>query len=181
MTGRERWMTWVGLGIAAVLFLYLVSPILLPFVLGAAIAYFLDPVADRLERLGLSRVMATALILLCATLVFLVLALLLLPPLIQQSADFITKIPDYMRDLRELAQQQGQKWFGEFAARSPERFDDAVKKIAEKGAALAGQVFTSLLSGGLAFFNLIALFLVTPVVAFYLLRDWDRIVTRIDN
>ncbi|MGE3627332.1 MAG: AI-2E family transporter, partial [Hyphomicrobiales bacterium] len=181
MTRRERWMAWVGIVLLAVLFLYFVSPVLLPFVLGAAIAYFLDPVADRLQRLGLSRVMATVLILLCATLVFIMLAVLLLPPLIQQSADFMVKIPDYLRDLRELAQQQGQKWFGDFATRNPERFDEALTQITQKGAAFAGQVFSSLLSGGLAFFNLIALFLVTPVVAFYLLRDWDRMVEQIDN
>ncbi|MEC9369666.1 MAG: AI-2E family transporter [Pseudomonadota bacterium] len=181
MTTREQLWVWAGIIVAALLCLWLVADILLPFVLGAAIAYFLDPLADRLERLGLSRFLATLIILVTAGLTVLLMLLLLLPPLIEQAAGFLSKVPGYIAYLRELAQSQGEKWFGDLAARSPQRFDETLTQVTQKAASFVGQIATSLLSGGLAFVNFAALFLVTPVVAFYLLLDWDRMVQSVDK
>lgn len=78
------------------------SSILLPFVAGMALAYFLDPVADRLERLGLSRMMATVLILVSFVVIFVLSLVIIIPVLVTQLNDFITNIPDYVSQLQAL-------------------------------------------------------------------------------
>ena len=95
---RDQLKYW---GIATAVFLvvlWFLGNVLLPFLLGGAIAYFLDPVADRLERMGLSRTLATALITVVALLIFVVMALLVIPTLVSQAANLIEIAPQLFRD-----------------------------------------------------------------------------------
>ena len=97
-------------GIAtAVLFgaLWFLGDILMPFLLGGAVAYFLDPVADRLERLGLSRLLATVCITVSVILVFIVFAFLVIPMLVQQAVALFDTAPRLVRDLQCLAGPRG--------------------------------------------------------------------------
>jgi len=101
-TFRRQIFFWLAGAALLALFLYVFSDILLPFVAGMVLAYFLDPVADRLERLGLSRIMATVVILV-TFLVMLVLAfVILIPVLATQMADFAAKLPEYLTKLQAL-------------------------------------------------------------------------------
>ncbi|MEO0401885.1 MAG: AI-2E family transporter [Pseudomonadota bacterium] len=166
-------------GIAAAIFfvlLYALGDQLLPFFLGAAIAYFLDPVADWLESRGCSRAIATAIITISAIIVFVLLALLVIPTLVQQAVQLFGAAPDLARD------------FGTFLAdRFPSLLEEGStvrqslnslgQTISERG----GQLLNSALTSAAGLINIVVLFVIVPVVAVYLLLDWDRMIARIDD
>src|SRR4051794_39922237 len=92
---------------AAAAFLYLFADILLPFLAGAALAYLLDPLADRLERAGLGRLGATIIILAAFVLVFALALLVLVPMAVNQSISFAEQMPGYVSRLQNLLTEQG--------------------------------------------------------------------------
>ena len=103
---RDQLKYW---GIATAVFLvvlWVLGDVILPFILGAAIAYFLDPVADRLEAMGLSRAVATGLITLASILVFVLLALLVIPMLVTQAADLVEAAPVYAQNLQAFVTER---------------------------------------------------------------------------
>jgi predicted PurR-regulated permease PerM len=165
-------------GIAAVVFvllLWFLGDVLLPFVIGAAIAYFVDPVADRLERAGLSRAAATAVITLVALMVFVLMVLLVVPTLISQTTGLIRVMP-------ELA-DRFQAFLGE---RFPSLLDanstirQTLASFAELVKSRGAAVVETLLGSALSLINVVILLIVVPVVAVYMLLDWDRMIARID-
>ncbi|MBN9236182.1 MULTISPECIES: AI-2E family transporter [Phyllobacteriaceae] len=178
---RRQLRFWLISAIGLIGFLYLFSDILLPFVAGMVLAYFLDPVADRLERLGLSRVMATVVILI-GFIVTLVLAfVILVPVLASQMAGFAAKLPEYLTRLQTLVTSFDPKWleqkFGVDAAGLREGLNSALTS----GLGLLTTVFQSLWNSGKALVSVVSLFVITPVVAFYMLLDWDRMVGTVDK
>ena len=99
---RRQVFFWLG-GLAFLItFLFLFRTILLPFVAGMALAYFLDPVADRLQRWGLNRLMATIFILLMFLIVFALALMIIVPVLFTQTSDFIARMPKYVTQLQNL-------------------------------------------------------------------------------
>lgn len=173
---RQQLKYW---GIAAAVFfvvLWVLGDVILPFVLGAAIAYFLDPVADRLEALGCSRAIATAIITISALMIFVVLALLVIPTLVSQTAQLISTAPDMASRLQAVL---------------TERFPDlgdanstirrSLSSIAETIQSRGGEVLNTVLSSFSGVVNAIVIFVIVPVVAFYMLYDWDNMVAKVDN
>lgn len=181
MTLQRQLTFWAVAFVLFVLALYVLSDILLPFVAGLAIAYFLDPVADRLERLGLGRLAATIVILALFVLIFILFIIVLAPVLAHQLAGFAARVPDYVASLQHLLSEWGQgdfaKWLGINEGNVPKPLEDMAGKITQ----WLGQLAGSLLSGGVALVSFLALFVVTPVVAFYMLLDWDRMVAKVDG
>ena len=181
MSREKRTLFWIA-GLAVFLFaLNALAGVLLPFVAGMAIAYFLDPVADKLERKGLSRTLATTAIL-ATFFVVAVGALVLLLPLLQaQVVSLAAFIPDLIDTFRDYAEPFLERLRADLSARELER----LKEVAGGYAGTAIQWMSGLLGGlwkgGLAVFNVLSLLIITPVVAFYLLRDWDLIVARFDS
>ncbi|OYX26682.1 MAG: AI-2E family transporter [Rhodobacterales bacterium 32-66-7] len=165
-------------GIAAVVFfltLWLLGDVLLPFLVGGAIAYFLDPVADRLERMGLSRVAATVLISLLALFAVIMLVLAVIPTLFNQLSALVDSAPDISRRLQTFLLEQ----FPELADRTStirQTLNEIGTAVQAQGAALV----QSLLSSALGILSVVVFIVVVPVVAFYLLLDWDRMVARVD-
>src|ERR1700710_1723694 len=94
---RQQAIFWLVVLALFVAFLFLFSSILLPFIAGMAIAYFLDPVADRLERLGLSRTMATLVILVSFVLIFALALTIFIPIIVNQFTDFVQHVPGYIQ------------------------------------------------------------------------------------
>src|SRR5688500_14297801 len=92
---RRQVVFWLLVLAVFIVFLWLFSTILLPFVAGMALAYFLDPVADRLERWGLSRMAATSLILLTFVILLVLALIIVIPLLATQATDFAEKVPGY--------------------------------------------------------------------------------------
>lgn len=176
----DRRMRFWLIGIAIfVVALYLLRGILLPFVAGMALAYFLDPVCDWLERRGLSRSWATAIVAFCFLLVLAIVLLIVIPPLQRQTVALATELPNYIRELAELLQP----FLDRIRDRLPSADSPLPSNVGEQAGAVIGWVIGALgnvLSGGLAFFNLISLLVITPIVAIYLLRDWDRFTQRLD-
>jgi predicted PurR-regulated permease PerM len=168
----------VGVGLA----LFVFRDILLPFVAGFALAYLLDPIADRLQRLGFGRLTATLFILVLFVLLF-ILALVLLAPLVaHQLTAFISRLPSYVARLQQLAAEQGGTIIERIGGPSAvQDIQGSIGNLVGQGAAWIGGFLTSLWSGGQALLSVFALLVVTPVVAFYLLVDWDRMVATVDS
>lgn len=173
---RQQVTYW---GIATVVFLFLLwalGNVILPFLVGGAIAYFLDPVADRLERMGLSRVLATVIIFVFLLGVVTVALLVIIPLLIQQTNDLIQSAPDLFNQLRT--------WLTE---RFPQVMDNgsplrqSLASIGETIQSRGGELLQQLLTSAAGVVNVLVFLVVVPVVAFYMLLDWDRLIARIDE
>lgn len=166
-------------GIAAVVFvavLIFVGDVLLPFVLGGAVAYFLDPVADRLERMGLSRTMATAVITVFGLLVFILMALLVVPMLVSQTVTLIDTAPELFRNFTTFLTERFPSLLDEGSTLRTSLHSIGAT-IQERG----GQLFQTAIASFASIINIILLFVIVPVVAVYLLLDWDRMVATIDH
>jgi len=177
---RNTWF-WVAGFLLFFLGLWLLSAILLPFVAGIAIAYFLDPLVNRLAQLRMPRGLA-AFVVLTLFLTLLVLVIMLVVPILEaQVLDLAARLPSLLaaarreaEDLMQMAQQR----------LSPEDFAKLREAVGGKLAdmfAVLGSVFRDVVTRGLALANLLSLVFVTPVVSFFLLRDWDRILVRLDG
>ena len=165
-------------GIAAVVFavvMWALGNVLLPFILGAAIAYLIDPIADRMEAAGLSRTAATATITVAALLVFLVVISVVVPTLIFQMIDLSRVLPEVFQNLREFAQQTFPSLFDEGS-----RAQQAIASVAITLQSKAIAVLEGVLGSAVSLVNVLVLFVIVPVVAVYLLLDWDNMVARID-
>jgi predicted PurR-regulated permease PerM len=171
---------WLGTLAVVVLALWLLSGILLPFVVGLAIAYLLTPLTDRLVRLGVNRMIAALLIITVSVLTFIVIILLVAPLLGSQLSSFIDSIPGYVTKLQGMISDQSRPWLQKLlgAGFNPEKsFGDLVGQ----GMGWITAFLKSLWSGGQALVSLFSLIVVTPVVAFYLLYDWHRMVQTVDG
>lgn len=166
-----------GIAIAVFLLaLWALGDVILPFVLGGAIAYLLDPVADRLEKLGLTRVLSVAVITVIGLFLFLILVLLVFPTLIQQSIALAEAAPALIDSLQAtLTERFPQLLDADSTIRL--QLDALGTKIQSQG----GTVINGLLSSAMGLINIIVLLVVVPVVAFYLLLDWDNMVAKIDD
>lgn len=181
MTRDAKLRFWlVGLAFL-VACLYLLSGILMPFVAGMVAAYFLDPLADRLERMGASRLIATATITVGFFAVAVLLLVMLFPMIQSQVASFAAKVPGYAERLVAWAQpvlKHAQRYL---SPQDVERLRSAVGDSAGIAVGWIGQLLTRLLAGGAALISILSLVFITPVVTFYMLRDWDRMVAKVDS
>lgn len=181
MTWQRQAIYWTFVFAIFLGFLYLFSNILLPFVAGMVLAYVLDPLADRLEKLGFSRLTSTVIILLIFLLVFLLGLLIIVPLLGKQMIELISQIPNYIKSLHAVIVSD---WIATLNARLPFELNDLQSYIGgflDDGAQWISRLLSSLLSGGQAVLSLISLLVITPVVAFYLLYDWDRMIKTIND
>lgn len=183
LPSQKQFQYW---GIATAIFVLLLlalGDVLLPFLLGGAIAYFLDPVADRLEAWGLSRAMATVVITLSGIFIFLLIFLLIVPTLIGQLGQLITQIGLIVENLPETLERLG-VWINQrFPALNLEGgfLQEQLTNLGNAIKARSGEVVSALLSSAQGIVNAVVLLVVVPVVFFYLLLDWDRMVEIIDD
>lgn len=173
---RQQTIYW---GIAtAVLFLVLwgLGDVILPFVVGGAIAYLLDPVADRLEALGLSRAISVTIISLVALFLFILLILLVIPTLIQQTTALIEAAPGIFQTLQSSLSERFPQMGEETSV-----IRQQILKLGEMIQSRGGELLNGVLNSALGIINVIVLIVVVPVVAFYLLLDWDNMIAKIDE
>ncbi|MCF3974058.1 AI-2E family transporter [Paracoccus salsus] len=173
----QKQVVWWGISLVGLLVvMWLLGQAVLPFILGAGVAYLLDPVADRLERAGLSRTMAVVVISIGAVLIFAAVILLIVPVMVRQAAALIETAPQMIEQAR-----------GFVSARFPEilpeggtigtALSDLGKAMGDQWSNVAQTLMRSL--GGMI--SIVALLVIVPVVAFYLLLDWDHLVAEIDR
>ncbi len=176
LSTRTQAAYWLSGAVVLAVVLWLLGDVLLPFTIGIALAYFLDPIADRLESAGLSRVLATLLITLAAVVVVLVLIAVLIPLLVGQLVELAEALPEYLRLSREIAAA----WFpGAMTEGSlpGEMVNSLVDFISGRSAELA----TRVLSVAFTIIDILVIMVVAPVVAVYMLLDWDRMISTIDS
>lgn len=171
---------WLAALAVFILLLWLLSEILLPFIAGLAIAYLLTPLTDRLERLGVNRLIAALLIITLVVLAFVYVFLLVAPLLGGQLTSFIESVPGYVAKLQSLLSDPSRPWVQKLlgAGLSP---DKSIGDLVSQGVGWLTTFLRSLWSGGRALISLFSLVVVTPVVAFYLIYDWHRMIRTVDN
>jgi predicted PurR-regulated permease PerM len=179
MALTRQMIFWTLTLVVGVLALWILREVLLPFVAGMALAYLLDPLANRLERLGISRMIGSLVIIGAFVLVFVVLILIFVPLLTSQLGAFIEKLPAYVQRLQALAMDPNREWLRKIVGDSVA--DAQVSDLVKQGAGWISTFMKSLWSGGQALIAIFSLIVVTPVVAFYLLSDWNRMVATVDN
>ncbi|ETX29767.1 AI-2E family transporter [Roseivivax isoporae] len=173
---RDQLKYWGIAAIVLTVVLWFLGDVLLPFVVGAAIAYFLDPLADRLEAAGASRGLATGIITVGAILIFILIALLVIPTLVNQTAQLIEVAPQIFNNLQGYLAQRFPDLLAEDSV-VRETMISLGETIREKG----GELLQTALSSAASLVSILLLFVIVPVVAVYLLLDWDRMVARIDD
>jgi predicted PurR-regulated permease PerM len=172
---------WVGALAVVVGLLWLLSPILLPFVLGMAIAYVLDPLANQLSKRGVGRLLAAVLILGGFVVVLALLVLLIAPVLARQLSAFIDNAPGYALRLQGFVSDPNHPWFKRIIGDNLSGADKSVGDLLNQAAGYLTGLLASLWVKGQALISIFSLLIITPVVAFYLICDWDRMVAAVDR
>jgi predicted PurR-regulated permease PerM len=179
MTVQRQILYWTTGIVGFVAVLYLLRGVLLPFVAGLVLAYLLDPMADRLERIGLGRVAATGIIVGAAVLAFAVALVVLVPLLGEQLARLAALVPTAVAAVEALLEDPN-SWLSRIVG-DEISLDGQMTAIVREAIGWLAAVFRSVWSGGMALLGVVSLLVVTPVVAFYLLVDWDRMVADLDE
>lgn len=181
MSLTKHILFWLLAFAAFLAFLLVFRAILLPFVAGMALAYLLDPVADRLETYGFNRLVATLTILVVFVLLFVAFFVMLVPVLGHQLSGLTADMPGYVQRLQELLFNQLGDRLGRLTGMTTQDLKTSLGNLVGQGAGWLGDILKSLWSGGQALISLVSLIVVTPVVAFYLIYDWNDIIEKIDG
>jgi len=171
---------WLAVFVLVVLALWLLSEILLPFVAGLAIAYLLTPLTDRLERFGINRLAAALLIIAVVVLALVYLILLVAPIVGTQLTSFIDSVPGNVARLQALLGDPSRPWLQKLLGAGFSA-DKSIGDLVTQGVGWLTTFLRSLWSGGRALVSLFSLVVVTPVVAFYLIYDWHRMIRSVDS
>ena len=184
LSRRVRWqreaLFWLGGWAMLVLFLWVLRGILLPFVLGMAVAYLLDPLADRLQRWRFSRLAATLTILVIFVFLIALTFILVAPLIARQLTGFLERLPDYALRLQALIIDAENGLLGPYLGDLRADIEESLGTIVGEGAQWLGAIVASIWSGSTALLGALSILVVTPVVAFYLLLDWDNMVAQVD-
>jgi predicted PurR-regulated permease PerM len=189
MTLERQILVWAAALAAIGYLLYLLGGAVAPFAAGIALGYLLDPVVRRMQGFGLSRLVASLIILVVFIVVAALLLLVAAPALATQFASFAQRLPGYAMRLQALAVQEGSalldRYGGEWRASgwtiSADQIQKSVGDFVAQGAQWLLNALRSLVSGGAAIFGFLSFLIITPVVAFYMLIDWNKMVATIDG
>ncbi|MEM6478450.1 MAG: AI-2E family transporter [Pseudomonadota bacterium] len=176
LPNKTQTLYWSIIAILFALVLWYLGSVIMPFIIGAAIAYFLDPTADRLEALGFSRVAATVLITIVAVLIFVLMVVLVVPALVQQAVALFNAAPQIFTNLRDFLTERYPTLMDETSVAR-----QSLVSVGETIQARGGELLNTVLTSAAGVVNLLLLFVIVPVVAFYLLLDWDNMIAEVDK
>lgn len=180
MTAQRETVFWFAVLGGLMLLVWLLSAVLLPFVVGMAIGYFLDPVVERLARRGLSRGSAAGLLIVGSFALGALGLLLVLPALIEQALDVSRRLPAVLAAVHDWLQPVLDRTL--IGVRTPAGdLSRPLSALMERASSAIAALLANLVSQGLAIVNVLSLLAITPLVAFYLLRDWPLIIAEIDS
>jgi len=178
---EQHGLFWI---LAAVVFAYfaqLLAPVLLPFVIGLVLAYFFNPVVDGLRRIGLPR-WASSILLLALVIFLIVLALVFLVPiLVQQAAGLVEAAPRQIDRIKLMMEASARDYLGPRYPQAESTVRAALDSFASSMPSLLAGVAQSIWNQGSAAFNFVSLVLITPIVFVYTLKDWPKIVAKVDS
>ena len=181
MSVRNHFIFWSLVIILTAGFVLLFHGILTPFILGLIFGYLLDPMTDRLEAIKVPRGIA-AFIVLSGFFIFLVLVFALLVPVLEaQFVRMATVLPDYIQTAKAQIKNVASDYLQPYFEANIFSSENLTEKYGQRAIEWGTGVVKNLWTGGQALFSLISLLVITPVVAFYLLRDWDKMVAQIDS
>ncbi|MDX9689693.1 MAG: AI-2E family transporter [Proteobacteria bacterium] len=183
MTEKEvsREKTWFLLFAVFLGLIWLLRPILLPFVAGGVLAYFLDPAVDKLSLWRVPRWLGTLIVLAAAAVSAALLVLLIFPLVQSQIIALLHALPDYVQLVKAKLLPPIYDWLGRLSPTEVEKLKEAAGSYAGDAVGIAGKFVTEMISKGFALFDILTLLIITPVVAFYLLRDWPDVKKNIDT
>ncbi len=172
---------WLIIFILFCIAVYVLRSVLLPFIAGIILGYLFDPLATKFEKLGISRTFATIL-------VFIVVILFAVPTFImvfsiidKQLTIFVEAAPTYIATFIKRVEPVMIDLHNSFPSLEVNSLPEMIKNNLTNGMQIGGKLLKSIINNGFALMNLLSLLLITPVVAFYMLRDWSTFVKKIDN
>lgn len=173
---------WLGALIFFILFMFIFGSILLPFVAGIVLAYFLNPIVQLLEKFGIRRVFGTVLITLFIVIIFVAALIILIPIISWQIQQFVSDgLPVYMNRIQTFFVEHDFDWIRDYFGSDPNELRSNIKGLLGEGSDFITSLLNSLLKSGKSIVNIVSLFVVAPVVTFYMLLDWPRMVRAIDS
>ena len=180
------WLDWnYALPVIAILgvcaLMWLLSPILAPFLAAAILAYIFDPLVERLKLRGVSRTLGTVIAVLLLLLSVVALLLIILPLFAKESAQLAQEIPGFVDKLKSSFIPWMNEKLGVTIALDMTSFRQFVTENAADASGIAKKIFASVGVGGLAVVGFLINLLLIPVVLFYVLRDWDVVIKNIDE
>ncbi|WIM06783.1 MAG: AI-2E family transporter [Candidatus Nitricoxidivorans perseverans] len=178
---RMQAALWVALFAAALWLLAQLAPILTPFLLAGILAYICDPAVERLQRIGLPRLAAVLAVLVAAGLLLVALGLILAPLLVEEAAVLAARLPDALALANDRLAPWLRETFGIRLALDAESLKALAGENMDSLQAIARKLYESLRIGGVALLGFAINLLLVPVVMFYLLLDWGRLLERIGN
>lgn len=181
MRVERQVLFWLTAALILVLLIALLRAVILPFVAGMVIAYFLNPAADRLTQWGLPRGIAATVIVAAFGAVIVLALVFLVPLLLSQAQQFAAALPDELTRLRGLLETWAREQLGPHYPDLATSIEKSSQALTENMASLFGYVAGSLWSQGRALFDFLSLLLVTPLVVFYMLIDWHPMLAKIDS
>ncbi|HEY8118395.1 MAG TPA: AI-2E family transporter [Methylophilaceae bacterium] len=175
---------WIALSVALLLLVYLLKPILAPFLIAAILAYICSPLVDRLGNLQLGRfsvgrTAGTVLIMLLLVGIVTTLILIVVPLLQKEVVMVLQRLPSYISALSDRMDPWLMKHFGVAPVIDPAQIRDMLSQNWKTASNYAGQLLSSVSSHGLVLLGWVINLLLVPVVLFYLLRDWHELVARV--
>jgi predicted PurR-regulated permease PerM len=178
---NKNWIFWITLLVIFTSLVYVLRSVLLPFVVGIIIGYLLDPLATRLEKLKINRTIATCLVLLLVALILIPTFIALVGMIDEQLALFISAVPKYMEALSQKIEPIIANIQDNFPNFNQEKFREYLRGNMSNGLKLIGSLLRKVISGSYAVFNILSLVLITPIVTFYMLRDWNAFTKKVDS
>src|SRR5574340_328994 len=172
---------WLIFAAVAAVLLYLLSPILTPFVAAGILAYICNPLVQRLAARKVPRTLAVALVMIGLLLLSGLLLVIMLPLLEKEIGLFVTRVPDWIEAARTKLLPQLQQWFGVGLEWDAQALKNLLLSHWQSAGGIAGKLLPWLGSGGGAIVGALVNLLLIPVAMFYLLRDWDDLVARLDE
>lgn len=181
-----RWLDWHFASIAAALLvfglvLWVLSPILAPFLAAAILAYIFDPIVDKLESRGVSRTVGTIIAVLLLIFAVALLLLIILPLFYKEVAQLTQSIPNFVEHLKTTVVPWINEKLGVTITLDPTSFRQFMQENLSDAGGIAKRVFSTVGSGGLAVVAVLVNLALIPIVLFYVLRDWDILVGKIDS
>lgn len=172
---------WIVVAVVVALLVHLLAPVLLPFVVGLTLAYFLNPLVDGLGRVGFPRWLSAAIILLLSILLLVMLFIFLVPVLAQQANSLVDALPGEFTRLKALLESFARERFGDRLPEAEAAINRGLTGMQESIPGLLSDFARALWSQGTAAFNFVSLMLVTPLVFFYALVDWPKLLEKVDS
>ena len=174
-------LVWIATFAATTAVVVLLRQVLLPFVAGMVLAYLLDPLANRIERLGVNRLVATLAIIAFGVTLIAVIIILTVPVIIRELSHFLEHLPLYVRRVHTLATDPNRPWLSKIVGEGLGETERSIGELTKFASNWVDSIIRSVWSGGRALISILSIGIVTPIVACYLLYDWNRMVATIEN